>query len=68
MTMPIDILVKASATALGGVTLWLIKSGVQAVVQLRDDVRDLKYNHIPHLQEAIEELREAIHELTKRIH
>lgn len=66
IAMP-DLLVKASGTVLGGVILWLLQSGVRAAISLRDDVRELKNNHVPHLQEAVEELRGAIYELTSKL-
>lgn len=63
-----EIIVKASGTVLGGVVLYLLQAGVRVAFQLRDDVRDLKNNHVPHLQEAVEELRGAINELAKKFH
>lgn len=65
---PGDIVIRASGTLLGGVVLWMLKSGVQAAINLRDDVRAMRDNHIPHLQQAVEELKEAIYELASRIH
>lgn len=64
----IDILVKVSGTVLGGVILWLLKSGVQSAIRIRDDVHDLKTNHVPHLQQAVEKLEGAIHDLAAKIH
>lgn len=68
MMAPGDIVIRASGTLLGGVVLWMLKSGVQAAINLRDDVRAMRDNHIPHLQQAVEELKEAIYELASRIH
>ena len=67
MMAPTDIIIRASGTLLGGVVLWLLKAGVQAAIQLRDDVKSMKDNHIPHLQSAVEELREAIYVLARKI-
>lgn len=64
----VDLILKIGGTIAGGSMLYLLQSGVKAAIQLRDDVRDLKNNHVPHLQDDIKELKEAIHELSGKIH
>lgn len=62
-----EILIRASGTLLGGVVLWMLKSGVQAAIRLRDDVHDIKTNHLIHLQEEISSLKDAIKELSHEL-
>jgi hypothetical protein len=49
-----------------GLVAYLIKQIVKASVEMRDNVRDIMTNHLPHIYEELKGMREDIYELKER--